>query len=219
GIYCIVFGLSIHVLFRHNSSAHKLYKACTIALFTLATLYTAVRTCGICRDTLLAFNAATAKDYTSFIQYAHGDDRKTAWLYVNTLILNFHCSSIADTMLIHRCYIIFNSNKLILYPLISVAFILNGCVTFIPKSNLVDTGAVIGIVVFQIILTSLTAGRIWWITSESRKLGARSTHSRFNDIMAIIIESALLYVGILFTGVILNGIVWDPDSVGIAPFD
>ncbi|KAF9257604.1 hypothetical protein L218DRAFT_1005959 [Marasmius fiardii PR-910] len=37
--------------------------------------------------------------------------------------------------------------------------------------------------------------------------------------MAVIIESALLYVGILFTGVILDRIVWDPDSVGIAPFD
>ncbi|KAF9256445.1 hypothetical protein L218DRAFT_881683 [Marasmius fiardii PR-910] len=48
GIYCIVFGLSIHVLFHHNSSAHKLYKACTIALFILATLYTAIETWGTC---------------------------------------------------------------------------------------------------------------------------------------------------------------------------
>ncbi|KAF9254791.1 hypothetical protein L218DRAFT_832757, partial [Marasmius fiardii PR-910] len=214
GIYCIVFGLSIHVLFRHNSSAHKLYKACTIALFTLATLYTAVQTWGTCRQTLLAFNAATAKDYTSYIQYPHGDDRKTACEYVKTLILNFHCSSIADTMLIHRCYIIFNSNKFILYPLISVAFILNDYI------DISDWWVQLlsGVTKMNCYFVN-KAGRIWWITSESRKLGARSTHSRFNDIMAIIIESALLYAGTLFTGVILENIVWDPDSVGIAPFD
>ncbi|KAF9260920.1 hypothetical protein L218DRAFT_871334 [Marasmius fiardii PR-910] len=211
GIYCAVFGLSIHVLFCHNSSAHKLYKGCTIALFILATIYTAVDTWGICQQTLLAFNAATAKDYTPYLQYGHGGNGKTACMYVKTVIIPY---SHIESFQIHRCYIIFNSHKFILYPLISIAFILND---FIDISDW-----------WVQLLSGLQnvncyfvneAGRIWWITSEARKLGARSTHSRFNNIMAIIIESAMLYAGSLLTTVILGHIVWNPTSVDVVPFD
>ncbi|KAF9259294.1 hypothetical protein L218DRAFT_947700 [Marasmius fiardii PR-910] len=147
--------------FLSATSAHKLYKGSTIALFMLATIYTTVYTWGVCGQTLLAFNAATTKDYTSFLQYGHGDDGKTAWvyliLYTSTIgnMVSTLMNSIADAMLI--------------------------------------------------VLTFLTGGRIWWITSEARKLGARSTHSKFNDIMAII--------------VILGNVVWNASGVGTVPFD
>ena len=85
----MIFGLSIYALFRPGNPAHKLYKGCTIALFILATIYTVVRTWGHYQDAFIAFYAATTKDYTAFIQYLEGNDGKTAWLYVKSILLGF----------------------------------------------------------------------------------------------------------------------------------
>ena len=83
GIYMIIFGLSIHVLHRKNSDAYltsKLYMNCTIALFTLATIFVAIYAWGTSRQAIIEFNAATTKNYTSLVMYLTKDSKKTACL-------------------------------------------------------------------------------------------------------------------------------------------
>lgn len=80
GIYCVVFGVSICVLSRPGSPAHRLYTGCSITLFVLTTIYTTVNTWGTSREVLYKFRAATTKNYGPFVQYLKGDNGKTAWM-------------------------------------------------------------------------------------------------------------------------------------------
>ncbi|KAG7086144.1 hypothetical protein E1B28_002103 [Marasmius oreades] len=235
---------------------HRLYKGGNIVLFILATIYTSVDAWGISRQAFIDFHAATTKDYTLLIPYLNGDNQKAAWGATRNIIstlmkyahLDHYClmwspadinnlSSIADTMLIYRCYLIFNSNKLVLFLLVLAASVLNGidlgCIIVAIigygnsskpenihlrlKASFIDNGAEIGIAVFQIILTFLTGGRIWWITRQARQSIRGSTYTRYNDIVAIIVESGLLYAGSLLTAVVIN-LVLNPQT-GIVPFD
>ncbi|KAF9263187.1 hypothetical protein L218DRAFT_999837 [Marasmius fiardii PR-910] len=236
GIYCVVFGLSIHALFRNGSSAHKLHKGGSIALFVLATIYTAIETWGLSRQTFISFSATTTGDYAPLLQYVTGDVEGIVWGGIQSFISTL-MNTIVDAMLIHRCYVIFNSDKFILYPLVFVAIILNGIdlgsiiAGTVGQTNLsddnnrimfekalsVDDGAVISMAAFQIVLTFMTGGRVWWITREAKQLMGGSTHSKLNRITAIIIESALLYAGTLLTIVVQNN-VWDPNGTGFEAF-
>ena len=68
----------MYTLCQRESSAHRLYKWGSVALFILATLFTAIYTWGTLNQTFIAFQAATTKDYLPFIQYADGDIKKSA---------------------------------------------------------------------------------------------------------------------------------------------
>ncbi|KAG7086946.1 hypothetical protein E1B28_002863 [Marasmius oreades] len=236
GIYCFIFGLSIYVLFYQNT-VHRLYKGGNIALFLLATIYTSVLTWGLSRQALIDLHAVTTKEYNPLILYLYGDDGETAW-YGTASTIPTLMNSIADAMLIHRCYLIFNSSKLVLFPLVIAACILNGTgfasdvistigfgtsskpdnPNLILKGDTIDYGVAIAIAIFQLILTLLTGGRIWWITRQARQFMGGSTRTRYNDIVAIIIESGLLYAGCMLTGTIFN-MVLDHQSTGTVPFD
>ncbi|KAG7087923.1 hypothetical protein E1B28_011970 [Marasmius oreades] len=237
GVYCFTFGLAIHVLFHQSNPVHKLQQRGTIALFTLATIYTAIYTCEIFQEASLQFHAAATKDYTSILQYLTGDDVKTA-LFGITSITSTLMNSIADTMLIHRCYLIFNSDKFVLFPLAFTACILNGidlgCIiasiigygstskpgnsNLIAKVQDIDYGGMIAIAIFQIILSLLTGWCIWWITRQARQFMGQSVCTRYNDIVGIIIESGLLYAGSLLTAVVVEFTI-DPQSTGKVPVE
>ncbi|KAF9252435.1 hypothetical protein L218DRAFT_968615 [Marasmius fiardii PR-910] len=85
-------------------------------------------------------------------------------------------------------------------------------------ASTIDAGGLIAIAVFQVLLALLTGGRIWWISREARRLMGRSANARYNSIVAIIIESGLLYAASLVLDVVL-GLAVDPDNHGIIPFD
>ncbi|EEB95138.1 hypothetical protein MPER_05941 [Moniliophthora perniciosa FA553] len=69
----------------------------------------------------------------------------------------------------------------------------------------------------NIILTLLTASRIWWISREARKHMGPAIKTKYNTIVVIILESGILYPIFVTTGVIFN-LLADPDSYGSAPF-
>ncbi|KAG7086146.1 hypothetical protein E1B28_002105 [Marasmius oreades] len=235
----VVFGLSIHVLyFHHNGSTSKLYLGCTIALFLLATIYIAMNTWGNFLEAVVLFSAASSKDYTPLVMYLEGDVQKGVWSTTTSVISNL-MNSIADLMLIHRCYIIWNSKKLVLYPLALIAFILNGIdlgciiaisfglsnlskesnsILIIKALSLDSTGVAISIVAFQIILAFITGGRIWWISYEARKMMGKSTHTKYKTMVIIIIESGFLYASTMLAVAVVN-LSADNSVYGILPFD
>ncbi|KAJ8090852.1 hypothetical protein PM082_024772 [Marasmius tenuissimus] len=99
GMYTIIFGLCIHILYRRKQSSSGLYLPCTMMLFALATLYMAMDAFGYTRQAMTTFRASKTRDFKPYLQYLPQDKAKTAW--VSTIILtdNF-MRSIADIMLV-----------------------------------------------------------------------------------------------------------------------
>ncbi|KAJ8079607.1 hypothetical protein PM082_011194 [Marasmius tenuissimus] len=117
--------MAINVLFRRNSLASKLYRWCTISLFALATIYVGTNVWGYTRQATIYFEATKTRSYDPLLRYLHGDVGKSALFGTVSLNVAF-MNIIADWMLIHRCYVIWESNKVALYSFSSIAIILNG---------------------------------------------------------------------------------------------
>ncbi|KAF9256572.1 hypothetical protein L218DRAFT_191657 [Marasmius fiardii PR-910] len=232
GIYVMVFGLAIRVLSRRDRPLSGLYMGLSISLFVLATLGMATCAWGLSWQTMIKFKAATTKDYTPFLKYLNSDERKSLWAST-TNFASCMMNVIADSMLIHRCCVIWQS-RIMMYLLAFLAVVVNGIYLAsaiaatmgmsIPNDRLystastIDKGGSIAIAVFQVLLALLTGGRIWWISREVRRLMGRSANARYNSIVAIIIESGLLYAAFLVLNVVL-GLAVDPDDYGLIPFD
>ncbi|KAG7094285.1 hypothetical protein E1B28_007889 [Marasmius oreades] len=147
----------------------------------------------------------------------------------------------AESMLIHRCYCAWGSNKYVLYPLAFAAFVLNGfdlgCVISITighsdpskdsnrilllKTQPMDIGVSIAIAVLHVILTFMTGGRIWWIGYQYKRIVGEEPHGgRYNQVVAIITESGLLYASTLLVMVAVNStFTTNPAVRGLLPFD
>ncbi|KAF9255176.1 hypothetical protein L218DRAFT_1081974 [Marasmius fiardii PR-910] len=233
GIYVVVFGLSVHILYHHDGAASKLHMGWTMSLFVLATLYTATYVWGISQQAMIYFNATTTKNYVPLFKYLIGPDEGEIVWFTITIFTGYLMNAIADSMLIHRCYIIWQS-RIIMYLLASIAIILNG-ISFgcgivgtlgktIPDFQLFTTGSNIdnvtgiGTAVFQVLLALLTGGRIWWISREARRLMGQLTEARYKSIVVIIIESGVLYATCLVAALILELVV-DHNAQGLVPFD
>ncbi|KAF9254074.1 hypothetical protein L218DRAFT_833520, partial [Marasmius fiardii PR-910] len=60
--------------------------------------------------------------------------------------------------------------------------------------------------------------RIWWISRQARSLMGQATDAKYKSIVAIIIESGVLYAACLVSDVALE-FALDPGSNGMVPFD
>ncbi|KAI3617020.1 hypothetical protein WG66_004208 [Moniliophthora roreri] len=67
------------------------------------------------------------------------------------------------------------------------------------------------------VMLLLATGRIWWISREARKHMGPAIKTKYNIIVAIILESGILYPIFLTTSTIY-ALLADPDAHGIAPF-
>ncbi|KAJ8083100.1 hypothetical protein PM082_008968 [Marasmius tenuissimus] len=238
GIHVVISGLAIHVLLvrrdGRGASASKLYLPCTIALLVLITVYAGLNAWEYSREASIQFGAASTKDYGPFRTFLFGDFGKIAWSTTVSMISNF-MNVIADTMLIHRCYVIWNSNKLVLCPLVFIAFVLNGidlaCIVadavglsnpsggiITAKAFSIDHATLVAIAFFQLVLAFMTGGRIWWITRRAQKLTGQSANTTYTTIVSIILESGFLYAATLI-GYAIYEFLSQGATNGLVPFD
>ncbi|KAK1230633.1 hypothetical protein PQX77_006263 [Marasmius sp. AFHP31] len=236
GVYIMIFGLSIRVLTRRRDNpAPKLYLWCTIVLFVLDTIFVALDAVGYIQGTLVKFDALKNENWDRLFWYLRHDALKTAFIGTTNMTMSL-MNLITDCMLIHRCHIIWGSRKLILYPIVGVSVIINGLMlgSAIPstyafsnsqkhgelfqKADDVNSASFIAAGAFNFVLTLLTAGRIWWISREARKLGGKPLSSRYNAIVAIIIESGFIYSATTLLYIILAMTI-DPEAHGLMPID
>ncbi|KAG7087577.1 hypothetical protein E1B28_013531 [Marasmius oreades] len=209
GIYIVIFGLSIHVLTRQRSTqaARKLYLWCTILLFSLDTLYVAGYTMQQFRQVMIQYEAARTRKLDHLIEDLFKDRAIdvgfSMWAIVVVLM-----NAVADCTLVHRCYVVWDSRKLVLYPLAFLSFAINAILlgsgiralvdyftesSLLTLSNDINNVAFVTAACFNFILTLLTAGRIWWITREARKVMGKGIDTRYKRAMKIVIESGLIY--------------------------
>ncbi|TFK60943.1 hypothetical protein BDN72DRAFT_490275 [Pluteus cervinus] len=108
---------------------------------------------------------------------------------------------VADSLLMYRCYAIWGFNKYIIIPP-AVTGISGTVFSFIVQSSPLTSPLrryilVYGwcIVVTNVYLTAVTAGKIWWATRRSRFVLEARQVKRYNLIITAIIESGAIYSG------------------------
>ncbi|KAK7032491.1 hypothetical protein VNI00_013060 [Paramarasmius palmivorus] len=214
-----------------------LYLGWTVALFTLATITNACEAWSIIQQQRIYFEAVRNKAYDELLQYLFGTTLKTVpntLLNIGSNVINF----VADTMLIHRCWIIWGSRKRVAFPLIIMSLGTNvlGLVSYImwsigvgdttvdsnrvllDKANTLNLGYSIANVIVNSIITLTTAGGIWWISRQARKEMGRTIDQKYKTIVAIILESGVLYPLAIIVQVTV-GYTVDPDASGAVPVD
>ncbi|EEB95244.1 hypothetical protein MPER_05817, partial [Moniliophthora perniciosa FA553] len=85
------------------------------------------------------------------------------------------------------------------------------------QGDTIDTAFWLANMGVNVILTLLTAGRIWWISREARKHMGPAIKTKYNTIVAIILESGILYPVFLTTNVIYSSLA-DPGGHSSASF-
>uniref|UniRef100_A0A0W0FWN9 Uncharacterized protein n=1 Tax=Moniliophthora roreri TaxID=221103 RepID=A0A0W0FWN9_MONRR len=237
GIYTVLFIISLHILiYQQDRPNRALYIFFTIVLFSLTGAYTIVQTFSYIHQATLFFQFTKNQDWASFWAYLHHDNAKTIIFGIDQILL-LCLVTMADLMLLHRCYIIWGSSKWIAFPFIFImlslaiseivasAFIVIGAsdttnlakVQLYLQGNTIDTAFWLAEMGVNIILTLLTAGRIWWISQEARKHMGPAIKTKYNTIIAIILESGILYPIFLTTTAIYTLLI-DPDAQNSSPF-
>ncbi|KAF7371121.1 hypothetical protein MSAN_00747300 [Mycena sanguinolenta] len=243
GAYGVLFGICVHILLYSRRAPGTTFNPLlwtAVAMFTMSTMHVCV---GLVRG------------LTAFIGQENVPDGALAyfaeiWLWISIFKQALYATNniVADGLVIYRCYIVWGSNfKVIVVPIImliatSVCGYLAGFNFSQVKpgedvfvSNIAEWGTALfslslstNIVVISLIaMTVLVAGRIYWIARTTRRLLGSSTSSRkYQNAVAIILESGAIYSVSLMTLLILyclktnaQYIVYDAlaQIMGIAP--
>ncbi|KAF7350789.1 hypothetical protein MSAN_01640400 [Mycena sanguinolenta] len=101
---------------------------------------------------------------------------------------------IADGLLIYRCYVIWSNNVLvtILPILMLIASTVLGLISTFDFSLSSDPCFGVSLAT-NVLVTVLTAGRIWWISYYSRAYLKTAATRRYVSAMVILVESGILY--------------------------
>ncbi|KAJ7818518.1 hypothetical protein B0H14DRAFT_2839217 [Mycena olivaceomarginata] len=129
---------------------------------------------------------------------------------------------IVSNKLIYRCYTIWSlsqyKNQIIGLPLfLLVSTTIFGIVTSAspPSNSAINPGGgnelnlvlvAFGMISTNILLTSLTTGRIWWTRRYLRAIGEKKLAQRYNTVIAALLESSALYLVLVLTVVLTKSI-------------
>ncbi|KAJ8085696.1 hypothetical protein PM082_004514 [Marasmius tenuissimus] len=222
GMYIMISGLSLNVLWRRRSSAaSRVHVRWIIILFILININNAAGVWIYVCQTLVAFDAATTKNYVplhQFLSVGTSTSRQTAQLGLS-MFSSIIIGIIMTYLLVHRCYVIWGYCRSILYLF---GFIV--CVT--NSINLVVTGLMIAAyhrhdgasyhknfrivealaivtTAYASLLTFLTAARIWWLSRQTCKIARMAVGCSYKMIVVAILESGLLYsIALVLTAVL-----------------
>ncbi|KAF7330662.1 hypothetical protein MSAN_02451500 [Mycena sanguinolenta] len=145
---------------------------------------------------------------------------------------------VTDLLFLYRCYVIWGSRKIILVlpAMMILATVVGGCVTGLGYYGIVKLNIPIDPRVpfilggsTNILMMCLTAGRIWYIRREVRSLSTlKPLQQRYNTVVAIILESGILYclcviiyvISISINestwfGTVFNGVAWGLVQLGV----
>ncbi|KAJ4490761.1 hypothetical protein J3R30DRAFT_3424891 [Lentinula aciculospora] len=175
GIHVSLFGVAIGItLARKRQSSRRVH------LIALTFLFTVCTASAVARLVFVGLNTS-GTEYSNVIPVS--------------VIIGLHCLAnvIADALLIHRCYHIWAPTRSVLYPPI-FGLVANFGVGI---AALIDWNIYWVFMFITLIenmyLTAMTAGRIWYINRESKTMLGSKVHSRYQVIVASILESGLLY--------------------------
>ncbi|KAJ7796525.1 hypothetical protein B0H14DRAFT_3157974 [Mycena olivaceomarginata] len=190
GIYLVLFCICIYILLnRPRNPGNTILLVTAIALFTLATVQAVIN---------LVLGAADVD----------GIDLPYDQLVVATSVVYVVNNFIADGLVIYRCYVVWNNNILVTIPptLMLIAATVLGIIVSLDL-NLTAYPFFALSLATNVLVTILTAGRIWWICRRSRGAYSKTAEQRrYVSAVAILIESGMLYSATVLTYLIVVSI-------------
>ncbi|KAG7092857.1 hypothetical protein E1B28_009172 [Marasmius oreades] len=209
GFYIALFSRCIQLLRHDGVSRRSLYVWSTVTLFVMSTGMVAVEITKVLQQSVVEFTSAKTRDFLPLYNFATHDTHKIITIAFGST-LPIIANAAADFILIHRCYVVWGFKKRILIPVIVASFAVNlissiatimliiGLRDTRIKSNLaiaenaqnIQAVGFIMSATFNLALTLLTGGRIWWIT---RCAGPSRTYYVVTTMNKIILESGMLY--------------------------
>ncbi|THU81271.1 hypothetical protein K435DRAFT_972404 [Dendrothele bispora CBS 962.96] len=211
GIYVMIFGQCMRALYRSpNRPNTRFYLIGSVTLFVLGTIRNVAEAWLIARQAVMYHKAARTGVTDELVGYlVNGDTIQVVQVAILD-ILQIALNVTADSMLIHRCYVIWGSQKRIGLPLIILSFMINGLGLAINLIDIAETSHRelsylrpidltmsnvfdISNAVVNSFLTLMTAGRIWWISRQARPMLETERVKKYNTIVAVILESGIIY--------------------------
>jgi len=187
GIYLVLFCICIYVLLhRPHNLGNTVLLVTAIALFTLSTVQAIIN---------LVLGAADIDNID--IPYEHLVNVTTVVYGINNII--------ADGLVIYRCYSVWNKNIYIVIPpiLLLIPTSVFGIGFLLPSSN--TTFFALSLVT-NVIVTALTAGRIWWIHRKARAYLEPAMQQRYTSAISILVESGVIYSATVLAYLIIGAI-------------
>ncbi|KAF7315994.1 Ras-GEF domain-containing protein [Mycena indigotica] len=207
-IYSILLIQALHILLSRQRASAKVswHLPAMCALFLLSTLHITVAwTWAFTTDT------ATTAIYEVFsLTYplptlAAPDDPPRVHYFATFIKVRFAIANfIADTILMHRCYIIWNRRwKIMIIP--AIAYIVNYVVTLLPLSQSTRRSIFASCMTItfltNVLISALTAGRIWWMARKINRVLQGRTTTLYSNLIAILLESGSMYPAAILVGV------------------
>ncbi|KJA18262.1 hypothetical protein HYPSUDRAFT_45430 [Hypholoma sublateritium FD-334 SS-4] len=208
GIYSTLFAICIRVLLKNKRTTQRMLLACAMIMFSLATV-----------DVVLELSFL-------FWFVVKGDTIPDPDLHFKFLIY-ITSNVIADSLVIYRCHSVWNrSKRVIVLPCILLisgtacgyAFIGLSKEEYRFRKLLV--AFLFTTVTLNMLVTVLMAGRIWWIARKARSILGPGLSSKYNTMIAIIVESGVIYSIYVVLDVVFPDLLLDAglaQVVGIVP--
>uniref|UniRef100_A0A0W0G636 Uncharacterized protein n=1 Tax=Moniliophthora roreri TaxID=221103 RepID=A0A0W0G636_MONRR len=238
GFYVLLFCACVYMMLqRQPDDDHPnrgLYLSLTVILFMFSTVFVVVYTIDLVHGSIVSFTAVKTREYEPLLDFLTHDVERTTLFCLELLFYAF-VNIAAEFMLIHRCYLIWGSNKRVALPLI-VASVLTNAVgiastiasivgyrdTTVESNQMlydigiaINGGGQIANAVVNSIVTLLTAGRIWWTYRQVRAHGIYTSDTLVHSVSRIILESGSLYPIMSIASLIVQNVV----PVMVFPFD
>ncbi|KAF9450831.1 hypothetical protein P691DRAFT_809354 [Macrolepiota fuliginosa MF-IS2] len=224
GLYVALFGSCLHIFFRNRRSLQKPILTAIVLMFMLAT---ADIVWGILNMHLYILHSEPDSDFSDLIE----DDDDETEIPIKVLqykfLLYITSNIIADSLLIYRCYTLWNNSiRVIVLP----CFVLLGGTAcgyaFVGLSDdeypfrFLLSIFLFSTLALNSVVTSLMAGRIWWIARQTRSILGPRLMKRYRTAIAIFIESGLVYSVYVILDVVLHILLLDAglvQMVGLVP--
>ncbi|KAJ6616334.1 hypothetical protein B0H10DRAFT_1399638 [Mycena sp. CBHHK59/15] len=185
GIYLVLFCICIYILLhRPRNLGNTVLLVTAISLFTLSTIQAIFN--------LILGTADIDGIDIPYDQISMANDM----IYVANNVL-------ADGLVIYRCYIIWNHNLyvVILPIMLLIVTSIFGWDILLPLPPFFELS-----LATNVLVTGLTAGRIWWICRQARTYLKTDTQKRYVSSISIIVESGVIYSASVLTYLILGAI-------------
>jgi hypothetical protein len=172
GIYLVLFCICIYILLhRRRNLGNTVFLVTAIALFTIATAQTVIN---------LVLGASDIDDV--YVPYENLSIADMTLYVVNNVI--------ADGLVIYRCYSVWNRNiYVIVVPIILLVISsVFGWDILLPLEPFFALSLATNVVV-----TTLTAGRIWWICRQARTYLKTDVQRQYISSISILVESGVIY--------------------------
>jgi len=185
GIYLVLFSICMYILLRrarHLSNTVLLVTA--ISLFTLCSIQA-------------IFNIILGSADIDGIDIPYDNiAMANNMIYVANNVL-------ADGLVIYRCYIIWNHNiYVVILPIILlIVTSIFGWDILLPLPPFFELS-----LATNVLVTGLTAGRIWWICRQARTYLKTDMQKSYVSSIAIVVESGVIYSASVLTYLILGAI-------------